>query len=284
MEISFTDNITKKLVDVLNPAFCSAKNIRLAVAFLKYSGFSLIEENLSRRLEGGCEAEFLVGLDFRTTEPKVLRILHKLSDKGLPVKCYCYSDPSIKDTPVYHPKLYILSNDEQAVISIGSSNLTRGGLRDNVEVNVVITAGLKEEIVSDIYGLYNKLKFQQRRFEPDLEYIGKYEEVYEQVRKGSVAALQGKAIKQTIKGLKQKEEVLPKPIPTGLQLFGWQKIVYERLPLEPFRTSDMYAYEEEFRTCYPENRHVRDKTRQILQQLEAIGLLRHPHRDRWERI
>lgn len=284
MEISFTDNITKRLLDVLNPAFHEAKRVKLAVAFMKYSGLLLIEENLNQCLENNGEIEFLVGLDFRTTEPKALRMLRLLSDKDFPVKCYCFSDPSMADTPVYHPKLYLLSDEEKAIIIIGSSNLTAGGLRNNVEVNAVITADLQEEIVSDIFGLYNKLKFQQKRFEPSLEYIEKYEEAYEQVRKRNLSALREKATKQIIEELKEKEKVLPKPVPTGLELFGWQKIVYERLPLQPFRTSDMYVYEKEFQEYYPENKHVRDKSRQILQQLRGIGLLRNPRRDRWERI
>jgi HKD family nuclease len=284
MEISFTDNIAKRLLDVLNPSFYESKRVNLAVAFIKYSGFLLIEENLNRCLKNNSQVEFLVGLDFRTTEPKALRKLRLLSDKGFPIKCYCFSDPLISDTPVYHPKLYLLSDERKATIIVGSSNLTAGGLRSNMEVNAVIIADLQEEIVSDIYGLYNKLKFQQQRFEPSSEYIEKYEEAYKRVQKGNFSALQEKTTKQIMKELEEQEKVLPKPVPTGLGLFGWQRIVYERLPLQAFRTSDMYVYEKEFQKYYPENKHIRDKTRQILQQLRDTGLLRNPSRDRWERI
>jgi HKD family nuclease len=284
MQLSFTDNIATKLVDVLNPALYEAKKVKFAVAFMKYSGFSLIEESLGECLEKGGEAECLVGLDFRTTEPKVLRRLRQLSDDGYRIQCYCFSDPSVGDTPVYHPKLYLLMDDERAVISVGSSNLTEGGLTSNVEVNAIITADLKEEIVSDIYALYNRLKFQQRRFEPSVEYIEKYEEVYERVQKRSTQAFREKKTRVLVTELKEKEEALPKPIPTGSELFGWQKLVYDRLPLGVFRTSDMYRYEEEFQKHYPENRNVRAKIRQILQQLRDIGLIKNPHRDRWERF
>lgn len=141
MEISFTDNIAKKLLHMLTPAFYEANKIRFAVAFMKYSGFSLIEENLNRSLENGSDVEFLAELDFRTTEPSVLRRLRQLADKGYRLKCYCFSDPPSADTPGYHPKLYLLMSDTRAVISIGLSNLTRGGLRDNVII-------LKTEIFS----------------------------------------------------------------------------------------------------------------------------------------
>ncbi|MBI2304339.1 MAG: hypothetical protein HYU86_06285 [Chloroflexi bacterium] len=284
MEVQFTDNIVIKLADVLNPVVQRAKSIKIAVAFMKQSGYSLIERSLRECLDRGGEVEFLVGLDFRITEPGVLRTLWGLSSSGLPIRCYCFSDDSANDMPVYHPKLYLLNDDENVVFSVGSSNLTRGGLRDNVEVNAVIKANLREEIVSDIYGLYTRLKFEQKRVPPDLDYIEKYEAAYRQVQRKSIVALQGKKVRAIVRELKEKEKSLPKVVPTGSELFGWQKLVYERVPYGEFRTSDMYVYEKEFESYYPENRHIKDKVRQILQQLGTIGLLKHPRRDRWERI
>jgi HKD family nuclease len=232
----------------------------------------------------GRNVEFLVGLDFHTTEPRVLRILNELSKEKLPVKCYCFSDLSLRDTPVYHPKLYLINNWDNAIIAIGSSNLTGGGLKKNIEVNTIITASFKEEIVSDIYSLYNRLKFQKSRFEPDLEYIDKYEELYKRFRKRNIELLQERKTRETIKQLKEKEEILPKPIPSKSELYGWMKLVYESLPLGNFRTSDIYRFKEEFQKVYPENRNITAKIRQQLQFLRDIGLIKNPSRDRWERL
>jgi len=281
MEVIFTDNITRNLLKVLNQTIPKAKELKFAVAFIKYSGFMLIEEDINKCLRKGRNIEFLVGLDFRTTEPKVLRLLKKLSNEGFPVKCYCFSDPSFGDTPVYHPKMYLLNDGENATIALGSSNLTRGGLKNNVEVNAVITAFLKEEVVSDAYGLYGRLKFQQSRFEPDLEYIDKYEEAYERVQRRNTEALRERQTKEIIRQLKGKEKVLPKPVPTKLELFGWMRLVYERLPSGRFRTRDIYKYEKEFQEVYPENKNIRAKIRQQLQFLRDIGLIKNPGRDIW---
>ena len=283
MEITFTDNIKQNLLEVLNQTIPKAKEIKFAVAFMKHSGFILIEHILNKCLTSRKSIEFLIGLDFRTTEPKVLRFLKKLSDESPLIKCYCFSDPSFKDTPIYHPKLYLLNNGESATIIIGSSNLTGGGLKNNVEVNAVITASLKEEIVSDIYELYSRLKFQQSRFEPDLDYIDKYEEAYKRIQKRNVEVLQNRKTKEIISQLKKKEKILPKPIPTKSELFGWMKLVYEKLPSGLFRTSDMYRYEEEFQKIYPKNKNVKAKIRQQLQFLRDIGLIKNPSRDRWEK-
>jgi len=284
MEIKFTDNITKNLLDTLKPLFPKANEIKFGVAFAKYSGFSLIEGDIREFLENGGKAEFVLGLDFRTTEPKVLRILDAMAKRGLDIRLFCFSDPSTNDTPIYHPKIYIIRKGERFVISIGSSNLTSGGLKNNVEVNVIIEADKKEEVVSDIYGIYNRLKFQTNRFEPDIAYIENYAEAYEIVRKRSIEVLKEKSIKNKIKDLKEKEKILPRPKPTEAELFGWMKLVYEKLPLGPFRTSDMYLYKKDFQSIYPENRNIKAKIRQQLQFLRDMGLVKNPYRDRWEKV
>ncbi len=284
MKITFTDNITRSLIEVLKPLLPKADEVRFGVAFVKYSGFSLIEDEIKKCLKTGGKAEFLFGLDFRTTEPKVLRILDAMSKSGLNVKLFCYSDPSTNDTPVYHPKIYLVREKDRSVISIGSSNLTAGGLKNNVEVNAIIEAKIKEELVSDVYGIYNRFKFQKGRFEPDLTYIEKYEEAYKIVQKKSVEALKEKNTKKRIEYLKELEKILPRPKPVETELFGWQKLVYERLPKGIFQTSEIYKYEEEFQGFYPENRYIKAKIRQILQQLRDLGLIRHISENRWERI
>lgn len=276
--------MTMNLLQVLKLRLSEADEIKFGVAFIRYSGYSLIEDALIHCLENGGKVEFILGLDFRTTEPKILRTLSDLAKTAANLKLFCFSDPSTDDTPVYHPKIYILREGEEVAISIGSSNLTAGGLKDNVEVNAVIEANLKEEIVSDIYGVYNRLKFQRDRFEPDFAYIEEYEEAYEIVRRKNKEALKEESIEDRIKRLKEREKGLPKPEPRKVELFGWQKLVYEKLPEGAFRTRDMYIYEKEFQEVYPENKHIKDKIRQILQQLRDIGLLKHLGREEWKKV
>ena len=284
MEIQFSDNITRTLLDILKPSLEKADEIKMGVAFVKYSGLSLIQDDIEKCLENKGKVEFVLGLDFRTTEPKALRTILGMAKGGLNIKLFCFSDPSTDDTPVYHPKIYLLGREDTIVVSIGSSNLTAGGLKDNVEVNAIIEAGKQDEIVSDLYGIYNRFKFQRHRFEPDFEYIDKYEEAYKIVRRRSVEALKEKGTQAKIAELKEKEKTLPKPKPTIGELFGWQRLVYERLPEGVFQTGDMYIYEKDFQQFYPENRHIKDKIRQILQQLRDLGLVRHISESRWQRI
>ena len=272
------------MLDVLKPFLAKANEINLGVAFVRYSGLSLIEDDIKKCLAHNGKVEFVLGLDFRTTEPKALRTILEMAKTGLNVKLFCFSDPSSDDTPVYHPKIYLVKQEDRCVISVGSSNLTFGGLKNNVEVNAIIEANTSEEIVSDLYGIYNRLKFQEYRFEPDFEYIDKYEEAYEIVRRKNVEALREKNTKSKIKELKEREKTLPRLKPARAELFGWQRLVYERLPEGVFQTSDMYIYEGDFQQFYPENRHIKDKIRQILQQLRDMGLIKHISENRWQRI
>ncbi len=284
MKIKLTDNVTNNLLDTLRSLFPKANEIKLGIAFVKYSGFSLVEDSIRECLKNGGRAEFVLGLDFRTTEPKVLRILDTMAKSGLSIKLLCFSDPSVNDTALYHPKIYLIRKRDQFVISIGSSNLTSGGLKDNAEVNAIIEASAKEKIVSDIYAVYNRFKFQRNAFEPNLAYIERYEEVYEIVRKKSSEALKERRTENRIKDLKERERILPKPKPGGTELLGWQKLVYEKLPGGTFQTGAMYIYEKEFQQFYPENRHIRDKVRQILQQLRDLGLLKHISTNKWIKV
>lgn len=284
MEIILTDNVNKTFLEVLKPHLSQARELKFGVAFVKYSGFIMIEGGIHECLEQDGKVEFLLGLDFRTTEPKVLRALHHLSTDRTNLKLYCFSDPSTNDTPVYHPKIYIIRGTEKFLVSIGSSNLTAGGLQDNVEVNVIFLADERDEIVSDIYEVYGRLKFQKGLFKPDVNYIDGYEEAYKIVQRKSVEAIKERHVKAKIRELREQERILPKPKPVKSELFGWQKLVYERLPDGIFKSGDMYSHEDEFREYYPENRHITDKIRQILQQLAKLGLLKHFSKNRWQKI
>lgn len=276
MEIRLIDNVEVKLIEVLLPSLSSAKEARVAVAFLKNSGLTLIERELIKCLQRGGLVEFLIGLDFRITDADALLRLKKIG-----AKVYCYSNPFTDDTPVYHPKLYIFRREAKALVAIGSSNLTEGGLKNNIEINAVLSLNDGDELLSDTYALYNRLKFQPNRFEPDLDFIELYYEVSANLRTGERSVRRKKCVNELMLKLRKREEELPKPHVTPKDLFGWQKIVFERLPDGQFKTSDIYEFEDDFGRYYPENRNIRAKIRQILQQLRDLGLIKHVRWETW---
>ncbi len=283
MQINFTDNHEKNLLTELSAGISKSRDVRVAVAFLKYSGYDLIKENILECLENGGEMEFLVGLDFSTTDAKAIKALQEIESSNPMLRCYCFSDALKNDTPVFHPKLYLLNDGAHATVVIGSSNLTGGGLKSNIEVNAIIKSDIDNEIISDIYGLYNRLKFRSKLFKPDADYLENYERIRKTLNKSYKKHQHEPQNIEILAELKQREKVLPRIELDASALFGWQKLVYEKLPSGIFKTGDIYLFEEEFRERYPENVNIQAKIRQILQQLRDLGLIKYHKRETWEK-
>ncbi len=274
MNFRFADNVHLQLCDAINSLLPSAQEARIAVAFVKYSGLRLVEPALDKCLERGGHVEFIVGLDFRTTDAQSLRALFKRAASGSQCHLYCYSDPS-DYVNAYHPKLYLFDINQTASCIIGSSNLTQGGLKDNVEVNVILEFGKQDDALETIRDIYAQIKYRPSRFAPDVEYIDAYEDTVKEA--GSYARRTGndKGIRKALDFLRQKELSLPKPFVAPDTLGGWQKLVFEKLPPSTFSTSYLYQYAAEFQAVYPDNLHIEPKIRQVLQQLRDLGLVIH---------
>lgn len=280
MSIRIVDNRRETVASVLLDTLPQAREALLAVAFVKTTGLRLIDKALEKCLAQGARVEFIVGLDFHLTDAQVLRRLCEMKANG--VSLFCYGDPARAAPRLFHPKLYLLGHEGTVTAIVGSSNLTEGGLAKNVEVNVVIEDSAKAELFSDLYGVYNSFKFQADRIEPDSEYIRLYAQTAARLRSREAAAVTDRQTKTLVRELKEKARTLPHPKVSPTDLKGWQKLVYARLPHGQFRTSDMYKFQEEFARAYPENKHITDKIRQILQQLRDLGLLRHLGKETWE--
>ena len=112
--------------------------IDFAIAYLSSGGYSEVEKSLVEFLKRKGKLKFLVGLsDVYATESCAVRDLLKLSfnhrNNLLEVK---YHKMKGKE---FHPKLVIAkSNDAIESVIVGSSNLTSGGQRNNVEANVFV--------------------------------------------------------------------------------------------------------------------------------------------------
>jgi HKD family nuclease len=285
MRIEIINNDSKKLVESLLQAMAKSNRLRIAVAFVSTGGISLLEQGLQDCIKRNCYIEFILGIDLYVTDSKALQNLYQLSKANQNVKLYCYRGPNSEGNSeaIYHPKLYIADQTSVVITIIGSSNLTEGGLRSNVEFNVLIESESDSDIVSNIHELYLRIKFSNRCFKPDDEFIQLYSEIY------SVKEDQKKIIKKEEHFRKLSLEIakkissLPHPSPTSEDLDGWQRLVFEKLPPGEFKTSDLYKFEEEFRNHYPRNRHIKEKIRQVLQQLRDLGLIKHLEKETWIR-
>lgn len=279
MDFHFIDNQKMKLADVLASTFPASKTVKIAVAFAKRSGIKIIEESLKKCLDNGGSIEFVVGLDFHTTDAAVLQTFRTLSKSYPEFGFYCFSDPS-DNIITYHPKLYLFESEYLVKSIIGSSNLTKGGLSENIEVNVLLELERDSEKAENIFDIYARIKYQPTRFAPDDEYIQTYQAVIEEAERPQYRRQDTRI---AIERLRELEKGLPKPYTNPITLQGWQKLVFSKLPNNEFQTSDLYKYALEFVQTYPENRNVEAKIRQVLQQLRDLGIILHLGEGRWKK-
>ena len=125
MQITIAENENIKLIDILSAEFKNAIDLKFSVAFLKYSGLSLIKSDMERILKNKGRIEFLVGLDFRTTDPDSLFELKKLHESYADMKFFCFSEPNKTKFSIFHPKLYLIKNKDGKVTQVDPTLRTR---------------------------------------------------------------------------------------------------------------------------------------------------------------
>lgn len=282
MLVKVIDNRSIKMAQVLADGIARCSDTRMAVAFVSSSGLEMILPAVSAAISAGASLEFLVGLDLLASEPQALRQIHELASRNPRVHLFCYSD--LGPNAVYHPKVYILSDDAEVQCAVGSSNLTAGGLSRNVEVNALLCADKRDEAIGDILSTYNELKFDQRRVAPDDEFLAIYEELWTRSRKLRRDASKDATQRSLEQRLREKTKHLPRPQPARRDLYGWLELVYDLIPQGEFSTKDAYAIESACQEYYPDNRNIRPKIRQQLQVLAKMGLLEHLGTGRWRKL
>ena len=149
---------------------------------------------------------------------------------------------------------------------------------------MVVTIDEQDEILSDIYATYNRLKFHPKRVIPDEEFIEYYASLCKLEKKGRIKFTKNNISKELLKNFEAKAKSLQRPLPTHNDLVGWTKLVFDQLPIGEFTTTQTYVYENGFANIYPENRNIKAKIRQQLQVLRDLGLIEHVGKSKWRKI
>ncbi|WQT24884.1 restriction endonuclease [Helicobacter pylori] len=199
---------------VITEGLRNSLNTHIAVAFLKYSGVEIIQDALIDSLEKGAEFEIIVGLDFKTTDSKSIRFLLDLNKTYKKLRFYCYGDKENNKTDiVFHPKIYMFDNGKEKTSIIGSTNLTKGGLENNFEVNTIFTEK-KPLYYTQLNAIYNSIKYADSLFTPNEEYLESYDEVFSAIIKNEQKISKDKSIQEKIKEIEKQEKLLPGTIPS----------------------------------------------------------------------
>lgn len=120
----------KWLLSIPNP-----KEIILSTAFMREGGINLIEDEISGLAK---KPRIFSGIRNGITTAQAL-------EKSLSIGCETYAVDTGSSVLIFHPKIYLSSNEEEARLIVGSANLTVGGLNGNIEASVCITLNLSDK-------------------------------------------------------------------------------------------------------------------------------------------
>jgi HKD family nuclease len=122
-----------------------------AVAWVRRAGALQLEKALISFLTGGGSVRLVVGVDFEHTTKEGLELMLGLKKAGQ-ADVYVFHN---EEGPVFHPKLYLLRNQREAVLILGSNNLTESGLYANTETWLEYRAPTEDPVIADILATYD---------------------------------------------------------------------------------------------------------------------------------
>jgi HKD family nuclease len=116
---------------------------RAAVAFVKVSGVQYIIENLREFARRGGRIKISVGVDQRGTSREGLdALLASIAPYGGELWAFRNESSML---PTFHPKVYLFKKADEALVIVGSGNLTSGGLFTNYEAFLAISLSVEHE-------------------------------------------------------------------------------------------------------------------------------------------
>lgn len=108
------------------------KQFKFIVAYSKTSGVNRILPYMKYFKNQGGTIKGIIGIDQYNTSYEAIKSLYQICDE-----LYIFHSESLMQT--FHPKMYLFTNDNDCWYSIGSSNMTAGGLFSNYELSYTNT-------------------------------------------------------------------------------------------------------------------------------------------------
>ena len=217
-KIQILSNTNYPLSDVLKSELVESTSAQVAVAFLRRTGLDQIYKTLDYALKANqAKVEFIVGLDFKTTDAEALFALNEIKEQNANFDFYCFGDKRDNHNDlVFHPKIYMfhteLSKNSKYSSIVGSSNFTGGVLSSNFEVNTIFREH-KPIYFKQLGAIYDEIKFTDSVFKPSKNYIKKYGNIKEEIDK-TVKQVVDVDVKKEIEELRREEKVLEGSVPS----------------------------------------------------------------------
>jgi HKD family nuclease len=167
-----TTRLSDTLLSALDGKYSQFHSFQAAVAFAKLSGVQFLEKSLRHFGERGGDIRMVVGIDqFVTSSEALAKLLDSVGSNG-----QIWINHDSRPYITFHPKLYLFEGDADALLIIGSGNLTQGGIQTNDEASSVNVLDLNNsddkavlnEVKSALDGWCNGAEQNVKRLDADL--------------------------------------------------------------------------------------------------------------------
>ena len=120
-------------------------HIEIAVAWVRRSGTQHLEEPFKKFLGRGGFAQVTVGVDIENTSAEGLEDFLDLQTNGN-IETHIHHNEA---GTTFHPKVYLLRNDADARLIVGSNNLTGAGLYVNTEAGLQLDVAANDPLIEE---------------------------------------------------------------------------------------------------------------------------------------
>lgn len=128
-------------VDRIDPYW---DTLDIAVAWVRASGMAHLSDRLANFLQQGGRLSVVVGIDLQNTTCEGLQALLDLERHGR-CETFVYHNEA---GSIFHPKLYLFRNEEEARLIVGSNNITESGLYVNVEAGLQVDTNVNSTVIA----------------------------------------------------------------------------------------------------------------------------------------
>ncbi len=192
MKSQFLTNYSElKFLEKIKQNLRQCKEFCFSVSFIKKAGLVLLIKDIEAAIERGAKGKIITSTYQNFTDIESLKTFYALMNKFHNFECHldydCFLDKGYS-TIGYHSKGYLFQFEDRTELIVGSSNITRYALINNIEWDLVLYDTLESEtykkaqeefddlwkkthlLNNEIIGLYaNKLNFAIERWDMDYD-------------------------------------------------------------------------------------------------------------------
>lgn len=148
------DNNGVDVGSVINQFLVGSNSVKIGVGYFFMSGFDVLVDNL----EEVDDVQLIIGSDTSGSTKEAIEkclnenVTHADGERVRRFYQFVNSDyvsVRVYDEKMFHPKIYIFEQGDDVTGIVGSSNLSHGGLEDNVELNVEVDSQERAEYLRD---------------------------------------------------------------------------------------------------------------------------------------